>query len=37
MEDIPVEQTREFVYKVLRNYRYYRDLYGEPEQRAAQP
>ncbi|MEE9234400.1 MAG: lytic transglycosylase domain-containing protein, partial [Candidatus Acidoferrales bacterium] len=36
VEDIPVTQTREFVYIVLRNYRFYRDLYGEPERRTAQ-
>ncbi|MFQ5664561.1 MAG: transglycosylase SLT domain-containing protein [Terriglobia bacterium] len=29
VESIPVTQTREFVYKVLRNYRFYRDLYAE--------
>lgn len=30
VESIPVTQTREFVYTVLRNYRFYRDLYTEP-------
>ncbi|MGH9804981.1 MAG: transglycosylase SLT domain-containing protein, partial [Candidatus Acidiferrales bacterium] len=31
VENIPLRQTREFVYIVLRNYRFYRDLYaGEP-------
>lgn len=29
VESIPVTQTREFVYIVLRNYRFYRDLYAE--------
>ena len=28
VESIPVTQTREFVYIVLRNYRFYRDLYA---------
>lgn len=28
VENIPLLQTREFVYVVLRNYRFYRDLYG---------
>jgi soluble lytic murein transglycosylase len=30
VESIPVTQTREFVYIVLRNYRFYRDLYAQP-------
>jgi soluble lytic murein transglycosylase len=29
VESIPVRQTREFVYIVLRNYSFYRDLYAE--------
>lgn len=28
VESIPITQTREFVYTVLRNYRFYRDLYA---------
>jgi soluble lytic murein transglycosylase len=28
VENIPLRQTREFVYIVLRNYRFYRDLYA---------
>lgn len=35
VESIPVTQTREFVYTVLRNYRFYRDLYAAPELPAA--
>ena len=31
VECIPVTQTREFVYTVLRNYRFYRDLYAGPQ------
>lgn len=30
VESIPVTQTRQFVYIVLRNYRFYRDLYAQP-------
>jgi soluble lytic murein transglycosylase len=30
VESIPVTQTREFVYIVLRNQRFYHDLYGQP-------
>lgn len=30
VESIPVTQTREFVYTVLRNYRFYKDLYARP-------
>jgi len=30
VESIPITQTREFVYIVLRNYRFYRDLYAQP-------
>lgn len=30
VESIPVTQTREFVYIVLRNHRFYRDLYSQP-------
>lgn len=34
VESIGIEQTREFVYVVLRNYRFYRDLYaGQPNRR----
>ncbi len=35
VESIPVTQTREFVYTVLRNYRFYRDLYAERDARSA--
>lgn len=35
VESIPVTQTREFVYTVLRNYRFYRDLYAPADARAA--
>jgi soluble lytic murein transglycosylase len=31
VESIPLEQTRNFVYIVLRNYQFYRDLYGGGE------
>ena len=34
VESIPVTQTREFVYTVLRNYRFYRDLYAAEDARA---
>jgi soluble lytic murein transglycosylase len=32
VESIPIEQTREFVHVVLRNYRFYRDLYADREE-----
>ncbi|MCI0457948.1 MAG: hypothetical protein L0Z62_13360, partial [Gemmataceae bacterium] len=35
VESIPVTQTREFVYIVLRNYRFYRDLYASTPLEAA--
>ena len=35
VESIPVTQTREFVYTVLRNYRFYRDLYAPADAQAA--
>ena len=34
VESIPVTQTREFVYTVLRNYRFYRDLYAPADAQA---
>jgi soluble lytic murein transglycosylase len=30
VESIPISQTREFVHTVLRNYRFYQDLYSKP-------
>ncbi|MGH9890941.1 MAG: lytic transglycosylase domain-containing protein, partial [bacterium] len=30
VESIPITQTREFVHTVLRNYRFYHDLYPQP-------
>lgn len=34
VESIPVTQTRHFVYTVLRNYRFYRDLYADEKESA---
>lgn len=36
VESIPLTQTREFVHIVLRNYRFYRDLYGHRDSAAAE-